>query len=76
MSSRYLKVESEQNLVRDTQTGGIINTNSSEYELYMQRRKLRVSSTEKMQSICREINTLKAEMFEIKDLLIKMCKDK
>ena len=32
MSSRYLKVESEVNLVRDTQSGGIINTNSSEFE--------------------------------------------
>ena len=40
MSSRYLKVESEVNLVRDTQSGGIINTNSSEFDLYMQRRKL------------------------------------
>lgn len=76
MSSRYLKVESEVNLVRDTQSGGIINTNSSEFDLYMQRKRLRVSSADKMKDVCREINTLKAEMFEIKELLKNMCKGK
>ena len=72
MSSRYLKVESEVNLVRDTQSGGIINTNSSEFDLYMQRRKLRVSSADKMKDVCREINTLKCEMHEIKSLLMQL----
>ena len=42
----------------------------------MQRRKLRVSSADKMKDVCREINTLKAEMFEIKELLKNMCKGK
>ena len=29
-----------------------------------------------MKDICREINTLKAEMYEIKDILKSLCKDK
>ena len=29
-----------------------------------------------MEDVCREIYTLKAEMFEIKELLKKMCKGK
>ena len=30
--ARFLKVETEQYLIRDTESGGIINTNSSVYE--------------------------------------------
>ena len=67
--ARFLKVETEQYLIRDTESGGIINTNSSEYELYMKRREMRKSSVDNMKSMCREINTLKAELFEIKSLI-------
>jgi hypothetical protein len=74
--ARFQKVETEQYLIRDTESGGIINTNSSEYELYMKRREMRKSSVDNMKSMCREINTLKAELFEIKSLIKNMCKDK
>lgn len=74
--ARFLKVETEQYLIRDTESGGIINTNSSEYELYMKRREMRKSSVDNMKSMCREINSLKAELFEIKSLIKNMCKDK
>ena len=74
--ARFLKVQTEQYLIRDTESGGIINTNSSEYELYMKRREMRKSSVDNMKSMCREINTLKAELFEIKSLIKNMCKDK
>ena len=67
--ARFLKVETEQYLIRDTESGGIINTNSSEYELYMKRREMRKSSVDNMKSMCREINTLKAELREIKELI-------
>ena len=74
--ARFLKVETEQYLIRDTESGGIINTNSSEYELYMKRREMRKSSVDNMKTMSREINTLKAELFEIKSLIKNMCKDK
>jgi hypothetical protein len=74
--ARFQKVETEQYLIRDTESGGIINTNSSESELYMKRREMRKSSVDNMKSMCREINTLKAELFEIKSLIKNMCKDK
>jgi ribosomal protein L29 len=42
----------------------------------MKRREMRKSSVDNMKSMCREINTLKAELFEIKSLIKNMCKDK
>jgi len=74
--TRFLKVEQQEFLIRDTESGGIINTNSSEYELYMKRIQMRKGSVNQMKSMCREINSLKQELFEIKDLIKNMCKDK
>ena len=74
--ARFLKVEQQEYLMRDTESGGIVNTNSSEYELYMKRIQMRKGSVSQMKSMCREINSLKQELFEIKDLIKNMCKDK
>ena len=74
--ARFLKVEQQEYLMRDTESGGIINTNSSEYELYMKRIQMRKGNLNQMKSMCREINSLKQELFEIKDLIKNMCKDK
>jgi|TARA_B110000259_G_scaffold174063_1_gene208023 hypothetical protein len=74
--ARFLKVEQQEYLMRDTESGGIVNTNSSEYELYMKRIQMRKGSVNQMKSMCREINSLKQELFEIKDLIKNMCKDK
>ena len=35
--SRFLKVEGHTSLVRDTNSNAIVNTNVSEYQIYMQR---------------------------------------
>ena len=67
--ARFLKVEQQEYLMRDTESGGIVNTNSSEYELYMKRIQMRKGSVNQMKSMCREINSLKQELFEIKDLI-------
>ena len=67
--SRYLKVEGHSNLVRDMDTQGIINTNKSEYEMYMMRYKQRQGQADDIRGAVKEINTLKQEMFEIKNLI-------
>ena len=43
----------------------IINTNVTEYQLYMQRRQNRKSQSDQINA-CREINNLKKELREIK----------
>lgn len=74
--SKFIKVEHSQTLVRDIKSNAIVNNSTEEYKLYMQRAKRRENSLNEMKDICREINTLKAEMFEIKDILKSLCKDK
>ena len=67
--SRFLKVQHIENLVRDTNSKAIVNTSTTEYEIYMQRKRLRDDNKDKMKDMCREINTLKQELFEIKNRL-------
>ena len=68
MSIKY-KVEGYDGLVRDSNSKAIVNTNVTEYQLYMQRRESRKSQSDQIKSACREINTLKAELKEIKNLI-------
>jgi len=70
-----LKVEGHDDLVRDTRSNGIVNTNVTDYEKYMARVRARKTQTDQIQDACREINSIKAEMFEIKELLKGMTKN-
>ena len=67
-----IKIENYQNLVKDTRSNAIVNTNKSEFQLYMKRRKERNLQGDKMRNVCKEINNLKSELREIKSLLTKV----
>ena len=67
--SKYLKVEGHTNLVRDTWSNGIVNTSVSEYQQYMARVKAREQQGDQIRNAVKEINTLKAELREIKGLI-------
>ena len=69
-----LKVDGHSSLVRDTYSNGIINTNVSEYQIYMQRVKNREKSGDQIRNAVKEINTLKSELREIKSLLKEIVK--
>ena len=69
-----LKVEGHSSLVRDTYSNGIVNTNASEYQIYMQRVRNRNKQGDEIRSAVKEINTLKAELREIKNLLKEIVK--
>ena len=72
--SYKLKVEGQSNLVRDSHNKAIINTNASEYELYMTRISQRRSQSDQIKGACREINNLKKELLEIKSLIKEVIK--
>ena len=59
---KYSKVEGHMDLIRDESSSAIINTNVEQYRLVMKRREV-------MKAQRSEINTLKQEVTEIKDLL-------
>ena len=66
-----LKVEGFENLIRDTNSNAVINSSKSEYKIYMSRYKVREKQSDELRSACKEINNLKAELREIKTLIIE-----
>ncbi len=66
-----LKVKGHDNLVRDTSSNAIINTSTSEYKIYMARHRARNKQSDELRNACKEINNLKAELREIKTLIIE-----
>lgn len=64
-----LKVEGHSNLIKETRTKAIINTNRSDYNIYMARVKQRNQQSDELRSAVKEINTLKAELREIRQIV-------
>ena len=58
----YLKVQGRDNLVKNSRTNFVVNTNRSEYDEYKSRQK-------KAESMEEDLAELKSEMNEIKHLL-------
>ena len=69
-----LKVEGQKQLVRDTRTNAIINTSKSEFEIYMTRVRAREKQGDEIRNAVKEINNLKAELREIKNLIKEVVK--
>ena len=64
-----LKVEGHTHLVREVSSSGIVNTNTSEYEIYMKRIKSREQHGDQIRTAVKDINNLKTELREIKGLI-------
>ena len=64
-----LQVEGHRSIVRDTNSGAILNTNVSEYQMYMERVRSREQQGDQIRNAVKEINNLKAELREIKVLI-------
>ena len=67
--SNFIPVEGNTDLVRDNNTNQIINTNESEYQQYIARRKQKKLEKEKALNVERDISSLRDEITEIKDML-------
>ena len=69
MYKQFRKVEGHSNMVRETSSSAIINTDKSAYQIHVQRIREARQSSNDLRNAVRDINNLKAEMFEIKSLL-------
>ena len=65
----FLKVVGHTGLVRDTSSGAIINTNRTEYEEDMARRKFAEDRENLIRQNAEDITNLKTEMHDIKSML-------
>ena len=63
---------SEYKFVRDDNSNAVLNTNINGLEQYKISRKQRLQEKEVLQNCVADINTLKEDMRDIKNLLIKM----
>ena len=67
-----IPVDGNKSLFRDPQTNAIINTNTSEYESYIMRRKMHTSEQERIESIEDDLGSIKSDIDEIKFLLRRL----
>ena len=66
----YIEVEGNKNLVREVSSHAIINRNRGAYELAKKRAVDAQRQRDEIRNTTRDINILKSEMYEIKNLLI------
>ena len=66
------KVKGHSHLVRDLKSQAIINTDSDAYARYMTRKAKQQKKDDEMRKVVREVNEIKTEMFEIKNLIKKV----
>ena len=65
-----LKVKGHTNLVRDLKSQAIINTDSDAYAKYMARKIKQKEKDDEVRQVVRDVNELRNEMGEIKNLII------
>ena len=66
------KVQGHTHLVRDLKSQAIINTDSDAYARYMARKAKQKAKDDEVRKVIRDVNELRNEMREIKDLIIGM----
>lgn len=70
--ANYLKVEGHKDLVRDKQTGVVLNINKKETLLAIERKRIRKEKELELESMKEDVDTLKSDIIEIKSLLNKI----
>ena len=67
-----LKIKNRDHLIKDIETGAVINTDTQAYEKRIKLRFETQRQRDQLRDAVREINTLKCEMHEIKSLLMQL----
>lgn len=65
----YLKVDGYNNFLRDPITNSIINTNMTDYNQYIERKKIKENDNQKIQNLQDDVANIKSDLGEIKSLL-------
>lgn len=73
---QLLKVEGNTSLCRDVSSNAILNTNISDYQEYMKNKQMALAKLAKEEQQSQDINMLKQDMAEIKQMLAMLIKGK
>lgn len=76
LTQQFAKVEGHDSLVRDMTSHAIISTNNDEYESYRRRNETAKKNASIITSQANQIQALKSEVEEIKEMLIQILKGK
>ena len=68
----YVKIENKDGLIRDISSGAVLNTNQTDYENYLNRKRQSELAKEQSSKQVEEINNLKNEIGEIKKMLLAL----
>ena len=71
----FKRVEGHSNLVRDSRTGAILNTNTTEIERARKLKQISEERQEHINSLTEEVKGLKEDRNQIKQLLLKIAGD-
>ena len=71
-----IQVEGHKDLARDEGSNAIVNTNKSAYLIAKKRADEAQRQRDEIRQTTRELNSLKSEMHEIKNMLLKLVEDK
>ena len=68
----YIQVKDHPDLVRETNSHAIVNTNMAAYKAAVERSRAAQKQKDELRDAVRDINNLKCEMHEIKNLLLQL----
>jgi hypothetical protein len=74
--SQLLQVEGNTSLVRDVSSNAIVNTDYATYNEYLKNKQIALSRKNQIEQQAGDINMLKQDMAEIKEMLTMLIKGK
>jgi len=66
---KYMKVEAQDNLVRDMSSNAIVNNNKSEYENFLRVSEQKYKEKREFEKLKTDVNSMKNDLDEIKSML-------
>lgn len=72
---KKMKVDGHNNLIRDVISNGIVNTDKSGYDSYVELRKLKNKEYKRIDQIESDLSSLKNDIADIKNLLLNINKN-
>jgi hypothetical protein len=70
----YIKVKDKDNLLRDINSNGIVNTDEESYTIYCENYRRRLNSIKRVEILEKQVDVIKDDISEIKNLLLNLVK--
>lgn len=65
----HIKVDGNENLIRDENTNAVLNVNMNEYRKYLQSKKVKEDEVSRIKNLENDLINMKSDLDEIKTLL-------